>query len=312
MFENQDYIAIFPKRKSVKQCVLFDFDGTLAVKADGREGFRAESNPDNFVLLYGVESQIKKYIARSILVVIVSNQSHLTEAKLRMLQRFNAMFNNKLCVLIAHKQNHFRKPDVGFIELLRSTYGEGVKLSFYCGDAVGPTAAQPQYRWGDADKVFAQNAGLPFKTPIEVFGSNFVTAIPDPDVKLVIMMGNPGSGKTAVSKRLEKDFGFVRFSQDELPSSRKLTSAIVMKDIKQQLLDSKRVVVDATHASKESRQVWFDLARECGVVASIMWCILDGRVNNAVRTEHKVPAIAYNVYSKYFERPEEGTYIFLS
>lgn len=312
MNADKEFIAIFPKRRSASKCVLFDFDGTLVVGANGRPGYMAETNPDNFVLLHGVKEQLDKYISRSVLVVIVSNQSHLTDAKMEMFNKFNALFNNKLCILIATKNNDYRKPKRGFIDLLKTTYGEELKIAFHCGDAAEGFSRDPRYIWSGVDFEFAAEAGLLFKTPVDVFGTNFYTAVPDSRTRLVVMMGNPGSGKTSVSKRLEEENGFIRYSQDELPSGKKLTSASIIAEIKDHILNGHYVVVDATHASKASRDVWADLADKCNAKMQIMWCVLDGRVYNERRTENKVPAVAYNVYSKYFERPEEENTIVIS
>jgi hypothetical protein len=85
--------------------------------------------------------------------------------------------------------------------------------------------------------------------------------------------------------------------QDVLKNARAM-----LRSARNYLGESKSVIVDATHATSESRAPYIALARELGVTCRILWHIRDGRPYNALRTV-PVPDIAYSMYSKRFEDP---------
>lgn len=288
------YMAYIPDDITAKECVIFDFDGTLVVKANGRPLYESETDESNFVILSGVVELLTDLIENDIQIVVVSNQSRLTQAKQNQFRLFNERFDNKLMFLVAHLKNEYRKPDIGFSELLSQ-----FEISAVCGDAVGPESENPSFRWGNSDKMFAANLGVNFVDPIEAFGSNSETISPDDGV--IIMMGNPGSGKTTLSRRLE-DEGRIRFSQDEYGG--KLNTKTIKSEMEHHLKEGQSIIIDATHSSAKNRAVWIDLAKKCDVTYVILWCVRDGRPFNALR-EKPVKPVAYGVYSKYFERPDE-------
>lgn len=294
MNRTEDYLFLEARNINSSECIMFDFDGTLCVKANSDRPYTQENNENNFVFLYNVEKRIFSYISRGFLIAIVSNQSYMTSSKEQMMLRIYNHFEQKISIYIANKQNRFRKPNTGFYELLSERY----KVLYHCGDAVGNTSDFPPFKYASTDLDFANICNIPFYSSLEIFGSNFYTVVPKQ--RLVIMMGIQGSGKTTIAKRLEEENGFVRFSQDEvgyLPNKlNKISNA----------LRNSQVVVDATHRNNNLRQKFINLCSDY----IILWCVRDGRVFNKLR-EKPIDHKAFARYVNEFEAPTEN-YIIVS
>ena len=292
--EYDGYLAIIPEDITSERCAIFDFDGTLVTKANARPAYEAESISDNFVLLYGVKEAFEQLIENDIQIVILSNQSNLTTSKIKQFELFSSLFDNKIMFLIAHQKNEYRKPEIGFLKLL-----ENFEILFMCGDAIGQDSEFPPFQWSDSDKQFALNAGIDFYSPIEIFESNYDSI--NPTEKVIIMMGNQGSGKTTLSKRLENT-NRIRYSQDEYCG--KLNTVKLKNEMKSQLRSGKSIILDATHSSAKNRQVWIKLAEEMGADYIILWCARDGRPFNALRAKPLKPVV-YGTYSAHFDAPDD-------
>jgi DNA 3'-phosphatase len=108
-------------------------------------------------------------------------------------------------VFVSIRQDVYRKPDIGMWELFRQMTGitEPRPSSFYCGDASGPTAADPLYRWSDEDSQFARNIGLTFYTPDEMIGTYKVGHIAN--TPLIIMAAHPSQYTDFVNDLIEKN-----------------------------------------------------------------------------------------------------------
>lgn len=115
-------------------------------------------------------------------------------------------------------------------------------------------------------------------------------------------MGVPGSGKTGLAKRIESH-GYVRYSQDEKGD---LQRKKCVKEMESQLNNGNKIVIDATHASSTKRKTFIDLANRLGKNIHILWLLRDGRSFNELRTDKKVPEVAYAIYTKYFSSPENN------
>lgn len=77
-------------------------------------------------------------------------------------------------------------------------------------------------------------------------------------MKMVVMMGLPGSGKTTVALEHYKDF--VRISQDELGSR-----DACVAEAKKAIEAGKNVLIDRTNISIRQRQTWVNLAKYHGI-----------------------------------------------
>lgn len=293
MQDTGEFLFLKSKKSNLEECVIFDFDGTLATKANADKPYVQEYNRENYVFLHGVEEKLFGYIEREILVVIISNQLYMTEEKEFMFLNVYNHFNKRITILVANRKNNFRKPNIGFIDILKTKY----KIRYYCGDAIGDSDFPP-FQYSNVDFEFTQNADIRFKSPLKIFGSNFLTEVPT--ARLVIMMGIQGSGKTSVAKRLEEENSFIRYSQDEVG---KLSSKL--KKIEQDLINGHNVVVDATHRKNELRAQFIEIAEKLNIEWVIFWCVRDGRPFNNLR-EKKVHNAGLALYVKEFERPLEN------
>lgn len=303
MNDHIDYLSLKNKNMDTTQCALFDFDGTLVVKKNGDNPEYSENSSSNYVFLYGVEDYINNLIEDNILPVIVSNQSNFTLYKGKMFKKIYKHFNKKILILVAHLNNQYRKPCTGFSDMLKEKYD----ILFHCGDAVGKSSFPP-YNFSSVDKKFARNSDIEFIKPLKLFGSNFKTIIPKEEV--IIMMGLPGSGKSTIARRLEKEHDYIRFSQD---NNLNLQLNKNLKAISEKIEEGHKVVLDATHRKHSLRKPFIKLAKEHGVKYRILWCVRDGRPFNELRCEededehHSKPVIhfPFSLYVKEFEEPKK-------
>ena len=195
--------------------------------------------------------------------------------------------------------DQFRKPKAGVSKYFNLKFAES---SFMCGDGVGPSDPYVPYQWDDVDLVFASNLGIKFFRPLDVFGSNYLTISQEikstKQIQVVILVGNQGSGKSSWAKANSK----YSSSLDELKSDK-----LMYGMASQAILASPQelVIFDATNGSKEKRAKWIEWARSKNLSWCIVWFIRDGRSWNKQRPK-PIPEIAYNIYSKYFERPDES------
>ena len=289
MNDSGSYLFLETDRDVCQECILFDFDGTLAVKANSDKPYSQETNEHNYVFLYNVENKIRSYINRNYLVIIISNQMYMTKAKENMFLNIYNFFDRRISIYVSNRNNRFRKPDTGFYDLISSNY----EIKYYCGDAVGNESDFIPFKYSNVDLSFALNCSIPFYDPLEIFGSNFYTIVPKQ--QLVILMGIQGSGKTTIAKRLENEDDFVRFSQDECGNLKNKLSEI------REELQYNRVVIDATNRKHSLRKQFINLCDDY----VILWCVRDGRPFNKLRKKPVHPA-GIALYVKEFEIPLEN------
>ena len=293
---------------------LFDLDNTLITSKSGR---RWASNADDWVFQGDGPRVLREYAAGGWTVGIVTNQFewNLARAKgvaqakcasvLAELHTVNGWQPWCLVATGSPAEAVYRKPARGLYDaLLREYEGSAVAEVQMCGDAVGPDAERPEYRWADTDARFATAIGARFVTPDAVFGTRAAALNPDRR-ELVLLVGNMGSGKSTTSHRLVSQsqsddivcaFEYVHLEMDVLK-----TSARMIRET-EKALGTRSVVVDGCHGTAASRAPYIELARELGIPIRVLWHIRDGRPYNTLRTR-VVPEIAYATYSKRFEDP---------
>lgn len=285
---------------------LFDLDGTLITSKRGK---RWAADNDDWIFQGDVPGVLQRCATEGWRVAIVTNQSEWTKSDaprakiqsvLDALLLANAWVPWCLVSTGSTRDTTYRKPARGLYDILLKELGvaeDAVAELLMCGDAAGPDALSPEYRWADSDAAFARTIGASFKTPEEIFGR--MSAISSAGVhgqEIVILMGNMGSGKSTSGKNLA-DHGYVHLEQDVLGSAR-----AVLREAHLAAAAKKSVVVDASHATALSREPYIALAKAHGIRYRILWHIRDGRPYNALRP-HPVPEVAYAVYSKRFEDP---------
>jgi bifunctional polynucleotide phosphatase/kinase len=283
---------------------LIDIDGTLVTSASGR---RWAADQNDWIFLGPVPATLNKLHDDGWIVALITNQSDWKsgpepEAKIKSilaaLQEINGWAPWCLIATATRKEKDtlYRKPGRGLYDLLIKELPPLTEVRM-CGDAVGPTDPYPPYRWADSDSGFASAISATFVRPCELLPPGPVI-LPVEKQELILLMGNPGSGKSTLGRNLAS-CGYIHVEQDTLTSKAATKKAAISA-----LATGLSVVVDATHGSFTNREPYLTL----GVPVRIIWCIRDGRPFNALR-EEPVPEVAYAVYSKHFVRPAEDVTI---
>ncbi len=279
---------------------LFDVDGTILTASDGALVAGAE-----FEFLGDVFDVFEELEDKGALVALVSNQSlwsvPSSEAK-KKFERLRVLFPSVFQLIATGNTSPYRKPSPNiYNEFLKVLTEKSVKIPVQVhmmGDAIGDVAVYPPYKWSDSDLRFAEAIGAKFHEPTEIFRH---TAEPEAEgaQELIIMIGNPGSGKSTLSNKF-KELGYVVASQDELG-----TKAKVIKLGKQAWVLGKSVIVDATNPGSDKRRELVEGITSGSPrkpIVRFIWHIRDGRPFNKLRPE-PVPEIAYRTYTKNFVRP---------
>lgn len=341
-----EYIAGKPDLNA-KNIAAFDLDDTV-IKTKSGKRFQKDHTDWQF-FNDKVQSKLTELHKTNHLIMIISNKRGIEKGKMTVTQfesKLNAIYIalNKLpfICLYATGDDVYRKPRIGLWEnflLSRPANPPDLSSSFYCGDAAGrPTD------FADTDYKFALNAELPFKLPLQIFGSlsdKAVEILPVPthpssflptgnydlaflydltEHIVIVLTGSQASGKSTISSFLNRE-GYEIVSQDKLK-----TLAKTKKALKTHLTNGDNVVIDNTNSSKTNRKVWIDIAKEFATphIVSIH-LTADKHMSLHLNTyrnlydmtrdpmKKRVPDVAIHSYFKRFEQPtkDEGfTHIF--
>jgi len=286
-----------------------DVDGTLITSKSGR---RWAQDENDWMFLGPVPAVLEELRTKGWTIALVSNQSDWTispgpkskiDSILSVLKEANGWAPWCLVATSTRqmKDTLFRKPGRGLYDILLSHLGS-VESVHMCGDAIGPSDPYPPYQWSDSDQQFAKGIGADFFRPMDVFNAAPPFSL-SPRQELVLLMGNPGSGKSTTARYIAAR-GYVHIEQDVVG-----TKAAVKKATQAALATGASVVMDATHGSETNRSVYEELAAELQIPFQILWHIRDGRPFNALR-EKPVPEVAYAIYTKHFVPPKEATLVY--
>ena len=294
IFETKDYFLYVPTtiNKKATKIWMFDVDGTILTSMKG-----SKIADEDFILLGPVHKVFSDLEASGAVVALVSNQQLWTKAAAKF-ERLRILFPTVIQAVATGKGSPYRKPAPTLYDLIISLGGlKQVLERHYVGDAVGPSATYPPYQWASSDAEFSAAVDAEFHEPLELFPH---VEAPKPRTKqeLILMVGNPGSGKSTLSATFERE-GYVIANQDTLG-----TRAKVLKVAKEAWSDGLSVIIDATNPSAAKRREIIDVLGISKDSIRIFWSIRDGRPFNALRAE-PVPEIAYSMYTKYFETPSE-------
>jgi bifunctional polynucleotide phosphatase/kinase len=313
--EITDKYVIYPSTAPVTKdadgnigLVLFDVDGTLIASKSGN--MLAAKDANDWIFLGDVPGVLNGWKEAGWVVGLISNQAEWSkktdqikgklESILKALLDANG-WNPWLLVATAAKDPLYRKPGRGLYDVLLKKLGvtqDNITEVRMIGDAAGADSAFAPYTWSDSDRKFAEGIGAVFGLPndTDYFGSSPPLEGSESQ-ELVLLMGNPGSGKSTTGKALAAK-GYTHVEQDVTKTKEKSMKAVVAA-----LEKGGSVVVDATHASEENRKPYADLAKEKGIPFRILWHIRDGRPFNKLR-ETPIKELVYANYTKTFVEPK--------
>jgi len=278
----------------------FDYDWTLV---SPKESKTFPSNIDDWIWLYiNIPEKIKSYYEDGFMIVIFTNQSKLW--KHEQIQIVVKSLNIPIFIVVATEKSDYKPNPILFNILIRNNKINKDK-SFFIGDALGRKSD-----FSDSDKVFAENIGVPYYCPEQIFHiKNETIEIPiiplSDDQQIIIMVGYPGSGKSTIAKNICNNENFIYIEGDLYKTSRKMIKASI-----DHIIEKKSVVFDATHSSSKKRKEYIELGKKynCKVVCIHVSTSLEiAYKRNKLRNYEKyVPKIAYSVYTKNYEEPNEN------
>ena len=283
--------------------MALDFDWTIVKPKNGKE---FPKNKDDWEFLRRNTKDIIKKYAKTHNIVLFTNQTK--KWKIDMIKQVMKEIGEDAIICIGFGKNTIKKPDP---ELFKNVIKEFDKeTSFYVGDGAGR-----DIDWSDIDKKFAENVGIKFKTPEEIFPIeikyNLKTKIEFPNEKeMIIMMGYPSSMKSSFIKKYLKPKNYEIIEGDVLKTFQK-----ILKETEKMLKNGKSVVIDRTNPKKKDRIELINLAKKYNIPVRIFISnitIEDALELNAKRFEEtgkKIPKIAFYTFKKNLEKPDESDVI---
>ena len=283
-----------------EKMAAFDYDWTLVCPKDGKT---FPSNIEDWEWLYSsIPQKIKNYYDDGFMIVIFTNQSK--DWKHEQIKLVLKTLDIPVFVVVATEKCDY-KPNPYLFNTFIGVNKINKDKSFFIGDAIGRSGD-----FSNSDKDFAENIGVPCYCPEQVFHvKNEIIEIPiislTDDKQIIIMMGYPGSGKSTIAKNICKIHDFICIEGDVYKTSTKMIKAS-LEYIKQE----KSIVFDATNSSSKKRKEYVELGKKYNykIVCIHVNTPLDiAYKRNKLRNYEKyVPKIAYSVYSKNFEQPNEN------
>jgi bifunctional polynucleotide phosphatase/kinase len=284
-----------------EKMAAFDYDWTLVSPKSGKT---FPTNIDDWEWLYpGISEKIKSYYDDGFMIVIFTNQSKTW--KCEQIQLVIKTLDIPIFIVIATEKSDY-KPNQILFNTLMGSHKINKEKSFFVGDAIGRKSD-----FSDSDKVFAENIGIPFYCPEQIFHiKNEIIEIPTvpivlDDKQIIIMMGYPGSGKSTIAKNICQNKNFVHIEGDLYKTSTKMIKVSV-----EHIIQNKSIVFDATNSSSKKRKEYVDFGKKYNykiVCIHVSTPLEISYKQNKLRNYEKyVPKIAYSVYSKNYEQPNEN------
>ena len=277
-----------------------DYDWTLVCPKGGKT---FPSNIDDWEWLYpNIPEKLKNYYKDGYMIVIFTNQSKAW--KHEQIQIVAKTLNIPIFIVIATEKIYY-KPNPELFNMFIGKNKINKEKSFFIGDAIGRTSD-----FSDSDKVFAENIGIPCYCPEEVFHiKNEIIEIPSiplsDEQQIIIMMGYPGSGKSSIAKKICEKENFIYIEGDLYKSSTKMIKAAV-----EHIKEKKSIIFDATNSSSKKRKEYIEFGKKYNykiVCIHVSTPLEIAYKRNKLRNYEKyVPKIAYSVYSKNYEEPNEN------
>ena len=277
----------------------FDYDWTL-VKPKGERTFPKDINDWEF-LYDNIPNFIKECYEKNCMVVIFTNQTKpwkCDQIKLILEPLQIPMF----IVTSLDKSQHKPNPYM-FHEFIKDNTIDK-QNSFYIGDALGRKGD-----WSNSDKLFAKNIGISYFSPETTFHIKEEIHIPiiklSDDFEIIIMVGYPGSGKTTIAEHIKKQNNNYTIISGDI-----FKNPLKMINYSKQFLNISSIIFDSTNSSKKKRQMYIEFAKQNNYSVKCLYIStsmdISYKRNKCRDDKQQVPRIAFNVYKKYFEMPDES------
>jgi bifunctional polynucleotide phosphatase/kinase len=285
---------------------IFDYDGTLVKPKDGRT---FPKSVDDWQYTRPSVPEVVREYGRTHHIVIVTDQSKLW--KIDQIRAVTSDLNVGHLTVVIGVQTQKPSTDLFYTALPHFRTAES---AFYVGDAAGRPGD-----WSDKDKAFARNINVPFMTPEETFplemsaqndaldvGTGLVRALRLPEREVIIMIGYPAAGKSTIVRDVFEPANYHCVSGDVLK-----TPAAMVKDAEKHV-GRQSVVFDSTAGRMAKRAVFVTFARRHNLPVRAVWVnttIDDSMERNKQRATdgaHRVPDVAFYVYRKNFDPPDES------
>ena len=322
--------------QSMSKIAAFDVDGTI-IKT--KSGARFPKNKDDWEFYFhDIPQKLKKLIEEHYKIVFFTNQSGVGKDE-KKIKAFKSKIENivnqislPIQVYIATGKTTYRKPLPGMWNTLVDSKNDGLIIdlnnSFYVGDAAGREKNWAPKRNKDhscADRLFALNIGIKFYTPEEYFlkskpkpyvmpkfDPRNLPTLRYPDIKydkphVILMVGNPGSGKSYFCNKVLIPNHYAHINRDKLKTAQKC-----VQSLEENLQLKKNCVVDNTNVDKESRARFIEVAKNHNVscYCFVMSTTLEhSKHNNKFReftdkSHVPVSEIIISSLNKKFQEPE--------
>ncbi|XP_055343787.1 uncharacterized protein F21D5.5-like [Paramacrobiotus metropolitanus] len=328
-----------------KKLAGFDLDGTLITTKSGK--VFATGASDWQFLYPEVPNKLKDlYNKEDFRVVIFTNQGGVSKGKVnfgewqKKVEDIVKKIGIPMHVFVATDKGMNRKPCPGMFHTYAKDFNGGIEVdmknSVFVGDAAGRPASATQKKkdFSLADRLFALNCGLPFKTPEEFFlnrkPEKYEITSFDPKAYLadvaagkivllspavplspasqevIVLVGLQGSGKSHFAREYLKAGSYVHINRDTLKTWQKCVAAT-----DKALQEGKSVVVDNTNPDKESRDRYISLAKKYHVPCRCFvftTSIEHAQHNNTFReiidpTHDVVPEMVYRMWKGKYTSP---------
>jgi bifunctional polynucleotide phosphatase/kinase len=325
IIENDDYIEIISNKfKMKKKIAAFDLDGTL-IKTKSGKPYPIDGEFDWEFNYSNIKDVLNNYLEDNFCIIIITNQKNLKKRGItewcNKLKEIIKQLDIPIKVYASILDNIYRKPNIGFFEFFKNI---DMEESFYCGDAMGRKGDH-----ADTDLKFAMNCKLKFIPPEKIFSNKNILVNYNLDYfdfnnfeknqinfyegnafELIIFVGFPGSGKsTFISKNLIQN-NYNVISQDVSKTKNKCH-----KLCEQFMKEKKKIVIDNTNPSLETRMNYIDLAKKYNynVRCFHMSTTENHSRHNAMyrylyQNKPYIPSLVFNIYKKKYEKPtlQEG------
>ena len=295
---DNDKLPIIKKLNNYRfrqKMAIFDYDWTL-VKPKSNGTFSKNEN-DWVWLTKNVPIVLKEYYKKGYSINIISNQRKNYVMKEKEISNALNTLNIPICYIIAN-DNINAKPNTNMFDILTNNKKWEYKKSFYVGDALGR-----QGDWSDVDKKFAENIGIKYYSPDELFSikeSNYIDIKESKSQEIIVMVGYPGSGKSTIANKYNKE-KYKVISGDEFITSKKM-----IKESEKYLSNGYSVIYDSTNPTKAKRKEYIDIANKYKIdviCINVKTDIVESIFRNNKR-DKVIPKITYYVFRKKYEEPE--------